>query len=196
MKGSWERKIIDRVHNTKRRAQGPAVGAPQTKRVDRGRPKMYSVLSRYPPISGMSVDEVSVSRNIDKMKSEMKSSNPKKQILLPLMEETYPWRREMILARDSMAVSSILDIYPSLTLFPIVRMAFKILLFYYYQQIQEEISLILDKKNVMQLAIEAWKNTWVHSIIEYSGTIKTKAVLKAKEDANEIYKGKQTLKLL
>ena len=49
MQGSWEKKIIDRIHNTRKRSAVMS-DASEHSPAKRGRPKINTVLSRYPPI--------------------------------------------------------------------------------------------------------------------------------------------------
>lgn len=48
LKGSWEKKIIDRIHNTRscKRVRDDSDGSPRKK----GRPKGSILLNRYPPV--------------------------------------------------------------------------------------------------------------------------------------------------
>ena len=81
--------------------------------------------SRYPPLEHCDFgDDTSFSRNTEKIKNEMCAANPRKQVLLKLMEETYARRREMILGeRGIISVSYILDTFPCLKLYPIVSLS-------------------------------------------------------------------------
>ena len=93
-----------------------SVCAPESKR---GRPKIYKSMTRYPPVVGAPLDQTSLEKHQHKIKVELEKENPKKQILLPLMEQTYLARREMILS-EGVSISHILDIYPCLKLFSVV----------------------------------------------------------------------------
>ena len=67
LKGSWEKKLIDRVHNTKGSAKRKAVGKPEGSREPkRGRPRMSQTLL---PISVLSIDECTVEAHIQKIKA-------------------------------------------------------------------------------------------------------------------------------
>ncbi|XP_019858453.1 PREDICTED: uncharacterized protein LOC109586683 [Amphimedon queenslandica] len=120
--GSWERKIIDRIHNVsvsvKRKETNESSDAPVSKR---GRPKSTTLASRYPPLQHDFSDDTSFNRNIDKIKSEMCMSNPRKQVLLKLMEDTYARRREMVLGKQGVvSVSHVLELFPCLKMYSIV----------------------------------------------------------------------------
>lgn len=122
LKGSWEKKLIDRVHNTKGSAKRKAVGKPEGSREPkRGRPRMSQTLLRYPPISVSSIDECTVEAHIQKIKAEMERQSPRKQILLPLMEHTFVSRRELILSDNGISISELLSTYSCLKLYPVVR---------------------------------------------------------------------------
>lgn len=117
MQGSWE-KIIDRIHNTRKRSAVMS-DASEHSPAKRGRPKINTVLSRYPPIRQDldGDDEVSISRNIKALEKEMQKQHPRKEAILPLMKQTFPTRRQdVLLPSAEVSFSSLLTEYPALSL--------------------------------------------------------------------------------
>ena len=162
-----------------------------------GRPKLNPILSRYPALStdvgGVSCDDVTFSRNVEKIKTEVRGSHPKKQILLQLMEETYVRRREMILGVGShtIPVAQTLDTFPCFKLYSVVSRLHRIILsvcLLLLIQIQLEMSLILGKKDIICKAIEAWK-VWKQAIIDYCDTLRSKLFIQLKDNYLKAYKG-------
>uniref|UniRef100_A0A1X7T9E3 Uncharacterized protein n=1 Tax=Amphimedon queenslandica TaxID=400682 RepID=A0A1X7T9E3_AMPQE len=148
---SWKRKIIDRIHNVsvsvKCKEMNESSDAPVSKR---GRQKSTTLASHYPSLQHDFSDDTSFNRNIDKIKSEMCMSNPRKQVLLKLMEDTYARRREMVLGKQGfVSVPHVLELYPCLKMYSILN---------------QEVSLVLDK-DVLMPGLESRKSTWVSAII-------------------------------
>ena len=113
--GSWEKKIIERVSNASRkRSANQDTPSPKAKR---GRPKV-NVLSRYPPLRGTGgIDDVAEERNLAALQKEMDRENPRKDIILPLLKETFASRRQHILGdSDDLSVTAILETYKPLSL--------------------------------------------------------------------------------
>jgi len=81
--GSWTKKLIDRVYNTRKR-QASENASDETPPAKRGRPKLQCVLARYPPIEHAddSNDEVANSRNLDALRKEMERDKPRKEFVL------------------------------------------------------------------------------------------------------------------
>lgn len=82
--GSWEKKIIERVHNVnatlKRPLSDDGDGTPKPKR---GRPRQQSmVLTRYPPLRDTADDFVTTSRNIAALQKELERDSPREDILI------------------------------------------------------------------------------------------------------------------
>ena len=63
--GSWEKKLIEKVHNTKARNPKRALEDQETPKAKRGRPKMSSVLTRYPPLKDDLNDDISIERHFN-----------------------------------------------------------------------------------------------------------------------------------
>ena len=85
----------------------------------RGRPKLSSVLMRYPPViqHNEEIDEVAQTRNMQLLKKELERESPRKDIVLPLMKQLFQSRREYIVSdAPGVTASSILDMYPALSL--------------------------------------------------------------------------------
>ena len=95
-KGSWEKKIIERVHNVRSACakKRPSVDEAQGTPVKRGRPKGTSLLNRYPPLPEGMNDAASYQRNIAALQREMEKERPKKDVVLSLLNQTFATHRE------------------------------------------------------------------------------------------------------
>ena len=75
---------------------------------------MYSVLARYPPLDS-EFDEVAHSGSIQALGKELEKPNARKDVILPLMRETFPGRYQHILSESSeISYTSIIEDYPVL----------------------------------------------------------------------------------
>ena len=123
--GSWEKKIIERVHNVnatmkKRPLSDDGSSTPKSKR---GRPRQQSlVLTRCPPLRDTNDDSVTVSRNVAALQKELERESPRKETVLSLSQQTFIRRREGILV-DSGEVNatSLLDEFKELHKSYVVR---------------------------------------------------------------------------
>lgn len=89
----------------------------------RGRPRLISVLSRYPPLSRDedSDDDIAMERHMGMLKKEMERESPRKEQLLQLMKVTYTIRREFVLSDSSeVSATAVLEKYPALSLVSVV----------------------------------------------------------------------------
>lgn len=118
-KGSWEKKIIERVHNVrstcakKRSSMDEGQGTP----VKKGRPRGMSLLNRYPPLPEGDNDDASTQRNVNALKKEMERERPRKDVVLSLLTQTFAARREEIVSDGSdITVTSIISVHKALTL--------------------------------------------------------------------------------
>ena len=94
--GSWEKKLIERVHNVRSaqsRKRPPPDGEMSTPK--KGRPKSSAVLNRYPPLeaSDFGNDDVSNAQNLHLLQKEMERDKPRKDTILPLLRQTFASRR-------------------------------------------------------------------------------------------------------
>ena len=115
--GSWEKKIIERIHNitSSTRKRQPSNDLESTPKAKRGRPKQASILSRYPPMKDVGDDDLVVSRNHAKLEKEMKEGRPRKEVILLLARETFSMRRIAVLAeQDTVTASELLREYKEL----------------------------------------------------------------------------------
>ncbi len=78
VQGSWEKKVIEKVHNLKARTKRPSDGE-GTPKAKRGRPKVSLVLTRYPPMRDLGEDDVAVERNVQQLKKELEKDKPRKE---------------------------------------------------------------------------------------------------------------------
>lgn len=119
VQGSWEKKIVERVHNVRSASlrKRPSTEDAEIPR-KRGRPK--SCMSRYPPLSDICAegnDDVCNERNLQMLCREMERDKPRKEHVLTLMRHTFTIRREYVLSEtDEVSVATILDKYMGLTL--------------------------------------------------------------------------------
>lgn len=84
----------------------------------RGRPKLVIVLGRYPPLRGTGgMDDVSEERNVAALRKEMERENSRRDIILPLLKETFASRRQYIMGdSDDLSVTTILQTHKPLSL--------------------------------------------------------------------------------
>ena len=105
LQGSWEKKIIEKVHNLKARTKRPSDGE-GTPKAKRGRPKVSLVLTRYPPMRDFGDDDIAMERNLQQLKMELDKD---KQVVLSLSRQTYSARRTVILSESDVSVHSLLQ---------------------------------------------------------------------------------------
>ena len=106
---------MDRVYNVEKSRKRSASNddLPPGKRA-RGRPKKIISLSRYPAIR-KDVDTSDDSTQQQAITKELQKQNPRKEILLPLMKETFYSRRKYILECND-------SVFDKLTKFPGLKM--------------------------------------------------------------------------
>lgn len=122
-KGSWEKKIIDRIHNTRssKRLRDDSDGSPRKK----GRPKGSVLLNRYPPVRVDTefADTATDERNKRALQKELERDHPRKEHILSLMRQTYSSRRDDILSDSAdVSVVTLLSTHPALSLPYVVRL--------------------------------------------------------------------------
>ena len=84
----------------------------------RGRPKKAQALleDRYPALTAADpTSDSSYETNMQALSIEVEQSNPRKEIYLPLMKETFLQRREFVLTA-ARSVSEVISAYPALRL--------------------------------------------------------------------------------
>ena len=97
-KGSWQKRIIERVYNVekcnvkkKKTAGGDKEGFEPQK-------KKSKVISFYPPLDhSQATDSESYQRHYSALKSEMIKSKPRMEVVLQLMADMYIQRRDFVL---------------------------------------------------------------------------------------------------
>ena len=114
MQGSWEKKLIEKVHNLKSWTKRPSDGE-DTPKSKRGRPKVSPMLTRYPPIRDLGDDDVSVERNVEQLKKELEKCKPRKEIVLTLARHTYCACRAVILSENDVSVHGLVLQFKELT---------------------------------------------------------------------------------
>lgn len=110
--GSWEKKLIERVHNVQSssgRKRSPLSEELPVSRSKRGHPKATSH-ARYPHIDVLENDEASNQRNVKELNKELQRGNPRKEII-SLLQQTFSARRE-----DGITFADILEAHPVLAL--------------------------------------------------------------------------------
>ena len=109
IQGSWEKKIIDRVQNTRKRTAGEPSDGPPSKR---GRPKIDKILDRYPPYAPNM--ETGDTDHEQEMKDEL-AGGGRKDVIIPHLRASFAARRDFILsAEESNGYDDIIDYYPAL----------------------------------------------------------------------------------
>ena len=102
----------ERVYNVekgrKKRERSDDDATPQPKQ---GRPKKgASITFRYPPISSNDeVDEIAVTRSHTALMKELAKDKPRKDVVLPLLKDTFTYRRSFIMY-DARSVAEVLDL--------------------------------------------------------------------------------------
>jgi len=93
--GSWEKRIIERVHNSRKRAASDCDDPTDTStpKAKRERPKMQSVLNRYPSLT---LHEDPDGTSQDALDKQLERPTPKKESVLPLQRKTFAVRRRFI----------------------------------------------------------------------------------------------------
>ena len=64
-----------------------------------------------------------------------------------------------------------------------------IIIIYIYTQLEQEMDLILEKKDVSKSALQQWTTVWVPSILQYAETCTGKKVASAITQAKTDYEG-------
>lgn len=117
--GSWEKKLIERVHNVQSssgRKRSPLSEELPVSRSKRGHPKATSH-ARYPHIDVLENDEASNQRNVKELNKELQRGNPRKEIVISLLQQTFSARREDVLKEeDGITFADILEAHPVLAL--------------------------------------------------------------------------------
>ena len=96
--------MLERIHNVvagkRKRQTSTDEDAPVAKR---GRPKQVAKTTRYPPLSdtGDGDDDITIQRNVEKLRKELAEKNPKKETVLALARQTFSFRRKHVLSEDS-----------------------------------------------------------------------------------------------
>lgn len=116
LQGSWEKKIIERINNQKSKASRKRPRDEETTpKSKRGRPKLSATLSRYPPLDVTDGDDVTQSRNLGRLNTELTKDKPSKEVILPLVRQTFLARREAVLSSED-SIEDLLTEYPVLKL--------------------------------------------------------------------------------
>ena len=87
----------------------------ETPKAKRGRPKMSSVLTRYPPLKDDINDDISIERHFNQLKKELDKERPKKEVVLSLARQTCHSRRAAILSESTdVTATSLLEQFKEL----------------------------------------------------------------------------------
>jgi hypothetical protein len=160
--GSWEKKLLERLHNVQKTMKRPAEGGVSST-PKRGRPKL-SEGSRhlYPIVTDINSDEVAYQRDYDAIIKEMEREKPRTSALIPLMKSTFPRRRQYVLSDVSdLSVREILRKWPCLR---------------YPSVMEQEIDLIFQRQNMLKRTRSEWEQKWVPAILQYVKTLRSKPV--------------------
>lgn len=100
LKGSWEKKLIERAHNVAKSGKRPS-SEPSASTPKRGRPTAASpILQRYPPLP--CADEVQDSDQEEQaLKKELEKEKPRKDVVVQLLRATFQSRRRYILTKSA-----------------------------------------------------------------------------------------------
>lgn len=113
MQGSWEKKMIERVHNTASRKRMASSDEGSSLNAKRGRPKQSLTLSRYPPVRDVGEDDVTTGRNAELLHKELQSQWPRKDVILSLAAQTFTSCREAVLNESAdISATSLLIQFP------------------------------------------------------------------------------------
>ena len=102
---TYAKKMLEHIHNVvagkRKRQTSTDKDAPVAKR---GRPKQVAKTTRYPPLSdtGDGDDDITIQRNVEKLRKELAEKNPKKETVLALARQTFSFRRKHVLSEDSL----------------------------------------------------------------------------------------------
>ena len=140
----------------------------------------------YPPLkdTGDEDDEITIQRNYDKLQKELAEKNPKKEIVLALARQTFSFQRRCVLSDNtSVLASQLLDKFGELNKVYVVSETLDTWLDMYSYcalifQIQQDIDLVLTKRDTFKLALADWQTKWVPAILQYGetrGNLKQKA---------------------
>ena len=140
-----------------------------------------SILQRYPPIQTCGTDD---GKSAEALKKELEKDKPRRDTVLPLMKETFAERRQYILSTET-AVINIGKQYPGLLLpyavshkmhyIVHIKMCFYSCVCILFQ-FEQEVDIILKKRDVVRSAAEDWKSKWCGAILAYTETLKSKVV--------------------
>lgn len=186
------------MHNTRskeRKRPSPGDCLPPTKR---GRPKLDTVLSRYPPLLEDPQDEVTEERNAKVLASEMERENPRKEVVLSLVKLTFASRRQYVLESHEISVSTITEKFKFFRLPYVVCTGVIVQVLYifsnnllYFIQLEQELDLIMKKKELIRIAISQWREKWVPAIKDHAEKNPSKVVrdaLVAARDSDDLSK--------
>lgn len=114
--GSWENKLIERVHNVAKSSKKRSCESTSTPPAKRGRPPKFEdpMLQRYPPVqlSDTCTDDGNATEALSR---ELEKDKPRKDVVLPLLKETFAQRRHYILSTQT-SVADITAQYKALLL--------------------------------------------------------------------------------
>ena len=107
LQGSWEKRLIERANNAakperKRQAEMSDTPIPPSKR---GRPKKDALLERYPAYNTSEASSLAVSQSQKALDKELEKETPRKDLVLPLVKTTFPYRRPLVVQAASQKVS-------------------------------------------------------------------------------------------
>jgi len=89
LQGSWEKKLIEKVHNLRGRMKRLNEDGNSTPKAKRGRPKVSCILTRYPPMRDTGDDDITAERNLQQLAKELQKEKPRREVVLLLVRQTY-----------------------------------------------------------------------------------------------------------
>ena len=111
--GSWEKKLIEKIHNLRPKAKRPLDDA-ETPKAKRGRPKVSQVLTRYPPRNDTCDDDTALERSKQFIAKELEKERPRKDVVLTLARQTYMDRWAAILSECDTSASQFIEDFKEL----------------------------------------------------------------------------------
>ena len=112
--------MIERANNAakpglKRQSEMSDTPAPPPKR---GRPKKDALLERYPELITSEASSSGVSESQKALAKELEKETPRKDLVLPLVRTTFPYRRPLVVqaAADKVSIQTLIGEHKCLTL--------------------------------------------------------------------------------
>ena len=177
---------MERIRNVIKRDRTKGVQIDETQNAKRPK-KQKNLLSRYPvTIAPASTgdndreDAESIQGHIDSMQTEMEKQKPRNTLLKRLMKFTYTTRRDSILG--GLTVAAALETYPALKRPDVVSSFTLLSINLNLLQVEQEMTMILDKADVKSSFVTKWTENYTPSILEYASNSRKKTIRNLMKD--------------